>query len=191
MKKNVSGQIIGAQMITIADGSAFTGTVTCYYTIDGGTQTIGSVGSGVCTSEGRGFHTYTPSQAETNGDHIAFTFTGTGAITSTIQVYTTYPQTGDSFSLIGTTGSGLTSLASQSSVNTIDDFLDTEIAAILADTNELQTDWANGGRLDLILDAAGSAGDPWATSLPGAYGAGTAGKIIGDNINAPLSYQRN
>lgn len=38
-------------------------------------------------------------------------------------------------------------------LDTIDDFLDTEIAAILADTNELQTDWANGGRLDLILDA--------------------------------------
>lgn len=41
-------------------------------------------------------------------------------------------------------------------VATIDDFLDTEIAAILADTNELQTDWANGGRLDLILDARAS-----------------------------------
>ena len=27
------------------------------------------------------------------------------------------------------------------------------IAAIVADTNELQTDWANGGRLDLIVDA--------------------------------------
>lgn len=31
--------------------------------------------------------------------------------------------------------------------------VDTEIAAILADTNELQTDWANGGRLDLLIDA--------------------------------------
>ena len=36
-------------------------------------------------------------------------------------------------------------------------------------------DWADGGRLDLILDAAGGAGDPWITALPGAYGAGTAG----------------
>jgi len=35
----------------------------------------------------------------------------------------------------------------------IDDFLDTEVAAILADTNELQTDWVNGGRLDLLIDA--------------------------------------
>ena len=32
----------------------------------------------------------------------------------------------------------------------------------------------------------GAGGDPWATALPGAYGAGTAGKIIGDNINAPV-----
>ena len=38
-------------------------------------------------------------------------------------------------------------------ITTIDDFLDTEVAAILADTNELQTDWANGGRLDTIIDS--------------------------------------
>jgi hypothetical protein len=35
---------------------------------------------------------------------------------------------------------------------TLDDLIDTEVAAILADTNELQTDWTNGGRLDAILD---------------------------------------
>jgi len=38
-------------------------------------------------------------------------------------------------------------------INTIDDFLDTEVAAILADTNELQTDLTNGGRLDMLIDA--------------------------------------
>jgi len=37
------------------------------------------------------------------------------------------------------------------------------------------------------LNAAGSAGDPWSTALPGAYGEGTAGKIVGDNINATVS----
>lgn len=31
--------------------------------------------------------------------------------------------------------------------------LDLIVDAILADTNELQTDWANGGRLDLLIDA--------------------------------------
>ena len=29
----------------------------------------------------------------------------------------------------------------------------TDLAAILVDTNELQTDWVNGGRLDLLIDA--------------------------------------
>lgn len=31
--------------------------------------------------------------------------------------------------------------------------LDTQLAEIVADTDELQTDWADGGRLDLLLDA--------------------------------------
>lgn len=43
------------------------------------------------------------------------------------------------------------------------------------------------GSTGAALNAAGSAGDPWATALPGAYGAGTAGKIVGDNINATVS----
>lgn len=36
---------------------------------------------------------------------------------------------------------------------TIAAYLDTEIAAILTDTGELQTDWHDGGRLDLLIDA--------------------------------------
>lgn len=46
--------------------------------------------------------------------------------------------------------------SSQASVDAIFALVDTEIAAILADTNELQTDWADGGRLDLILDSRAS-----------------------------------
>lgn len=115
-----------------------------------------------------------------------------------------------------------------------------KIADVLADTNELQTDWVNGGRLDLILDArasqtsvddlptnselataldalptaaenadavwdeaiaghsgsgstgealaaAGAAGDPWITALPGSYTSGQAGYILGTNLNATVS----
>lgn len=95
MKKNVASQHIGAQMITAADGSAFTGSVTVYVTGDAGTQAAGSVGSGACAHEGNGYHTYAPAQDETNYDLIAFTFTGTGAIPVTVQVYTSFPQTVD------------------------------------------------------------------------------------------------
>lgn len=41
--------------------------------------------------------------------------------------------------------------------------------------------------LNSSLQVATTASDPWATALPGAYGAGTAGKIIGDNLNATVS----
>lgn len=50
----------------------------------------------------------------------------------------------------------LATLATAANLATVAGYLDTEIAAILADTNELQGDWANGGRLDLILDARAS-----------------------------------
>lgn len=101
MKKNAAGQVIGAQLVSAVDGSAFTGAVTIYVTGDAGTQAIGSVGSGACAHEGNGFHTYAPAQAETNYDHVAFTFIGTGAVPATVQVYPSFPQTGDSFARIG------------------------------------------------------------------------------------------
>lgn len=41
-------------------------------------------------------------------------------------------------------------------VRTEMDSSSTKLAAIVADTNELQTDWTDGGRLDLILDARAS-----------------------------------
>lgn len=37
------------------------------------------------------------------------------------------------------------------------------------------------------LDAAGMATAVWNEAISGAYGAGTAGKIVGDNLNAPMS----
>ena len=72
-------------------------------------------------------------------------------------------------------------------VDTKIDTIDTNVDAILVDTNELQTDWVDGGRLDNLLDGASSAGDPWTTAIPGAYGVGTAGYIVGNNVDAPIS----
>ena len=49
------------------------------------------------------------------------------------------------------TASSITALDGK--IDTIDNFLDTEVAAILADTNELQAELADGGRTDLLIDA--------------------------------------
>lgn len=139
MRKNVASQTVGAQMITAADGSAFTSAVTIHVTGDGGTQATGSVGSGACTHEGNGYHSYAPAQAETNYDHVAFTFTGTGAIPATVQIYTTFPQTGDNYARLGAPAGASVSA---------------DIAAVNAKTTNLPSDPADAsviaGRFDTL-----------------------------------------
>ncbi len=88
MIRNRSNQAIGAQLIDKTTGAAYVGTVTVYITGDGGTQAIGAEGSGLCTHEGNGYHSYIPTRAETNYETIAFTFTGSNAIPETITVDT-------------------------------------------------------------------------------------------------------
>lgn len=135
MKKNVASQSIGAEMITAADGTAFTGAVTVLITIDNGTQTA-SAGTAPA-HEGNGYHSYTPTQTETNGDHIAFTFTGTGAIPATIQLFTSYPQTLDNDTKISSI------LVDTGNIDTIVDLIKADTTAILVDTNDLQTNQGN------------------------------------------------
>ena len=53
--------------------------------------------------------------------------------------------------------------------------------------DELLSGHTGAGSTGAGLSAAGAAGDPWSTALPGSYGAGTAGKILGDNVNATIS----
>lgn len=102
MKKNVASQAIGCQLVSATDGSAVTsGTTTVYVTGDAGTQGTGSVGSGACTHEGHGYWTYAPAQAETNYDQIAFTFINSSAVPATVQVFTSFPQTGDGYARLG------------------------------------------------------------------------------------------
>lgn len=93
MIRNRPGQSIGAELIDVNTGAAFVGAVTCYVTVDAGTQAIGANASGACAAEGNGLYTYQPTQAETDGRVIQFTFVGTGAISVTTQVATSAPST--------------------------------------------------------------------------------------------------
>lgn len=60
-----------------------------------------------------------------------------------------------------------------------------EIAAAVWDLTT--TGHTTGGTFGAAMNAAGSAGDPWSTALPGAYSAGSAGYIVGTNLNATVS----
>lgn len=86
----------------------------------------------------------------------------------------------------GGTGDHLTALATAANLATVAGYLDTEIAAILADTDELQQAWADGGRLDLILDARASQTTADAiltdTDVIGAAGAGLTALATAANL---------
>lgn len=84
MKKNVSGQFVGASLVNTAGASVTTGTTNVFITIDNGTQTTAS---STASHKGNGYWSLAATQAETNGDHIAFTFSNSGAINATIQTY--------------------------------------------------------------------------------------------------------
>ena len=62
-------------------------------------------------------------------------------------------------------------------------------AAAVADAvwDEVLSGHLTSGTTGNALNAAGAAGDPWTTSLPGAYGAGTAGYIVGTNMDAAVT----
>jgi len=165
MKKNVASQVIGAQMINSTTGAAFTGSVTVAVLGDGGTQATGSVGAGACAHEGNGFHTYAPAQAETNYDHIAFTFIGTGAIPASVQIYPSFPQTGDNFSRIGApAGASVSADIAAAKVDT---------AAIKAKTDFLPSVTA-GGTGGVFI-----AGTNAATSITTALTANITGNLSG------------
>lgn len=84
-------------------------------------------------------------------------------------------------------------LATAANLATVAGYLDTEVAAILADTNELQTDLADGGRLDLLVDAIKAKtdnlpSDPADASVVAGLIAGVDAKvdIIDSNVDAIL-----
>lgn len=62
-------------------------------------------------------------------------------------------------------------------------------AAAIADAvwDETTSGHSTSGTAGAAIIAAGSAGDPWSASLPGAYSSGTAGNIIGNRIDAAIS----
>ena len=53
--------------------------------------------------------------------------------------------------------------------------------------NSLAAQFNTPGTMGNKLNAAGGASDPWGTQIPGSYVAGTAGYVIGNNLDTKLS----
>lgn len=86
-RKNVAGQFIHFQGVDAATGGIKSGvTWTVRRCIDG----TFAAGGGTVTEDGStGWYKYAMSQADTNGNNIAFNFTGTGAVPQTLNFVTT------------------------------------------------------------------------------------------------------
>lgn len=134
MRKNVAGQLIAGQVNDRTTGAPLSSSVSVFVTGDGGTQ---GAGGGTLTHEGNGHWGYAPTQAETNFNHVAFTFTHASGVHKTYNVYPV------SFDPTDAAGLGLTRLDEAVSSRlatagyTAPD--NATIASILADTDNIQT----------------------------------------------------
>lgn len=121
---------------------------------------------------------------ELRGHPREIELTTTGTSTTQIVAETgpiTIDGTGGTVNIWGYHGA----ITDTSSGTTVNDFgiTTTEVGDILADTNELQTDWTNGGRLDLLLDAIPT------TAMRGTDNAATEAKqdIIDTNVDTIIT----
>lgn len=89
--------------------------------------------------------------ALTGQARIISDYNGTTKAITFDEATTSAPANGDGFIILGIHSHTLTQIKQE--VRTEMDSNSTQLAAIVADTNELQGDWVNGGRLDLILDS--------------------------------------
>ncbi len=96
-------------------------------------------------------------------------------------------------SLLGTGEPGATIAANgdmAAAINVTGDVLTTANVAA-AVWNALIASFLESGSTGAALNAAGSAGDPWVTAIPGAYGAGSAGQLVGDMVANADGYSPN
>jgi len=154
-KADVSALATAASIAALNDFNPATDTV----------ANVTTVATTTTNSDMRGTdNAFLEASAPTNFGDLAIT-----ASTGRVTVGTNADKTGYSISGSITTLDGLndpTAAAIADAVRSEMDSSSTQLAAIVADTNELQGDWVNGGRLDLILDSVLSLLDD-ARSEPG------------------------
>ena len=98
-------------------------------------------GAGTTAYSTDGIVLYTPTQAETNYTSFILIAKKTGCI----PVALTIVKTGDSFARIGALGAGLTSLASQTSVNALGSASAVTVERSVSDTNSITFAWPVSG----------------------------------------------
>lgn len=128
---NVTGNITGNLSGSVGSVTGAVGSVT------------GNVGGNVAGSVG----SVTGAVGSVTGNVGGNVAGSVASVTAGVTVTTNNDKTGYSLTSGPLDAAGVRTAIGLATAN-----LDSQLAAIVADTNELQTDWANGGRLDLLID---------------------------------------
>jgi hypothetical protein len=162
----------GRTLVVDANGLADANTVKVGPTGSGTAQTARDMGASVLLSNGTG-----TGQVKLSSGYVAPNWADVGSPTTTLNLSGTTLKAVTDAVTVGTnndkTGYGLTAGEH------------TAIADELWD--EVLSGHLTSGTTGAALNAAASAGDPWATALPGAYSSGQAGNIVGANLNATVT----
>jgi hypothetical protein len=194
-------QTIKTQSVTCAAGitvGAFVGNATAALGVDAsGRVDLGKI-LGTASAGTAGY--IGPDWGHVNAPTTTVGLTGTTISTSQtvasvsdgVTVGTNNDKTGYSISGTKTTLDALNDITAAAvwaaGTRTLTASLDPTSAVIAAAVWDLATSGhTSGGTFGAAMNAAGSAGDPWGTALPGTYGAGTAGFLVGSNLNAAVS----
>jgi len=141
-RKNTATQYIYFGLINATSGAALTGaTVTAYRALDGNAQ---ASATGTTTELGNGQYRFNLSQADTNANNGSYLFTATNAIpVEKTVVFTAADPTDATAFGISRLDAAVGTRATQTSVDTLATYVDTEVAAIKAKTDNLPIDPAD------------------------------------------------
>lgn len=167
-RKNTTGQTIGFAAINASTGATMTGTTgfAAFRVVDGGSQVSAT---GTVTDKTNGQYSFALSQADTNGNDVSILFTMTGmvAVEKTFVTTVCDPTNATNFGIADID----TNIGSRST------YSGGAVASVTAPVTlaASQPDYAPA----LAGTAPSWYTDPWAVTVPGSYGAGTAGNTLG------------
>lgn len=170
---NLSGNVLGSVSGSVGSVTGAVGSVT------GSVGSVaGSVGGSVASVAGA-----VGSVAGGVGGDVAGKVLGGGGSTITGDGVRASSVTGSVGSVTGSVGSVLGSVASVTgAVGSV-----TSVSNIATAVRDIDNTTPAVGSLGAKVNSAASAGDPWATNLPGSYASGTAGNIVGNRLDATIT----
>lgn len=157
-------------------------------TITGGAVTVGTnndkTGYTVSTNNDKTGYSLSAAGVQAIWDALTSALTTVGSVGKRIADFLT----GDAYSRLGAPSGASISADIQTRLATSGYTTPPTASQIsVAVVDQTLSGHTTAGTVGGALNSASAAGDPWNTAIPGAYGAGTAGNIVGNKLDALIS----